>query len=64
MSIVQDKILTPEMKYTTQRNWSSTRNKSRSFFDQTTAIGTITIALFGYIVYQFVFPLIAKGILW
>lgn len=52
------------MKYTTQRNWSSSRNKSRVLLDQTTALGSVTVALFGYIVYHFIYPLIAKGLLW
>lgn len=57
-------IQIPEMKLTTQRNWSSNRSKSRSFFDQTTALGSVTVALFGYIVYHFIYPLISKGLLW
>jgi hypothetical protein len=52
------------MKYTTQRSLSSNRNKSRVLFDQTTALGSVTVALFGYIVYHFIYPLIAKGLLW
>jgi hypothetical protein len=37
--------------------------KSRFEIDQTAAIGGVTVALFGYILYHFIYPLIAKGLL-
>ncbi|GAB3568046.1 hypothetical protein GCM10027578_19990 [Spirosoma luteolum] len=54
------------MKHTAQRPWTSTRpsRKSRVFFDQTTALAGITIALFTYIVYHFIYPMASKGLLW
>ena len=37
--------------------------KSRADLGQTAALGGTTLALFAYIVYHFVYPLIAKGLL-
>ncbi|MBC3785180.1 hypothetical protein [Spirosoma utsteinense] len=54
------------MKHTVQRDWRVTRpsRKSRFNFDQTTALGGLTVALFTYIIYHFIYPLISKGLLW
>lgn len=54
------------MKHTAQRDWRVARpsRKTRFNLDQTTALGGLTVALFTYIVYHFVYPLIAKGLLW
>ncbi|WP_185155393.1 hypothetical protein [Rudanella paleaurantiibacter] len=41
----------------------STR-KMQTGMDQTMALGGLTFALFTYIVYHFVYPLISKGLLW
>jgi len=38
--------------------------KSRLVLDQTTALGGLTLALFTYILYHFIYPLISKGLLW
>ncbi|WP_170312648.1 hypothetical protein [Spirosoma agri] len=54
------------MKHTTQRDWRVSRpaRRSRVIFDQTTALGGLTVALFAYIIYHFVYPLVSKGLLW
>ncbi len=54
------------MKHTTQRNWRATRPPRRMqfHFDQTTVLGGLALALFIYIVCYFVYPLMAKGLLW
>ena len=54
------------MKHTAQRDWRVARSsrKNRFNLDQTTALGGLTVALFTYIVYHFIYPLIAKGLLW
>lgn len=54
------------MKHAVQRDWRVSRpaRKTRVAFDQTTGLGGLTVALFVYIVYHFVYPLIAKGLLW
>lgn len=55
-----------QMKHTTQRDWRVARpsRKTQFNFDQTTALGGLTVALFTYIVYHFIYPLISKGLLW
>ncbi|MCK8494116.1 MULTISPECIES: hypothetical protein [Spirosoma] len=54
------------MKPTAQRDWRVSRpsRKNRATFDQTSALGGLTLALFAYIVYHFIYPLISKGLLW
>ena len=54
------------MKHTAQRDWRVTRPSRRNQFnfDQTTALGGLTVALLVYIVYHFIYPLISKGLLW
>lgn len=54
------------MEHTAQRDWRVTRppRKTRFNTDQTTALGGLTVALFTYIVCHFIYPLIAKGLLW
>ena len=54
------------MKHTAHRDWRNSRTsyKNRVLFDQTTALGGLTLALFGYIVYYFIYPLMSKGLLW
>ncbi|MBO0932049.1 hypothetical protein [Fibrella aquatilis] len=49
----------------TQREWrlSQSPSKSRADLGQTAALGGTTVALFAYIVYHFVYPLVAKGLL-
>ena len=38
--------------------------KMQTSIDQTMVLGSITFALFTYILYHFVYPLISKGLLW
>ena len=54
------------MKHTAQREGRVPRpsRNSRSNADQTTAVSGLTVALFTYIVYHFIYPLISKGLLW
>lgn len=49
----------------TQREWRMSQSNSKSSADlgQTAALGGATLALFAYIIYHFVYPLIAKGLL-
>ncbi|WP_166690535.1 hypothetical protein [Fibrivirga algicola] len=49
----------------TQREWRMGQSNSKSSTDlgQTAALGGATVALFAYIVYHFIYPLIAKGLL-
>ncbi len=49
----------------TQRTWrmSQPAPKSQADLGQTIALGGASVALFAYIVYHFVYPLIAKGLL-
>jgi hypothetical protein len=42
---------------------ASTGRKARFELDQTTAMGGATVALFTYIVYHFIYPLVSKGLL-
>lgn len=48
-----------------QKDWRMNRStrKVRFELDQTTALGGVTVALFAYILYHFIYPLIAKGLL-
>lgn len=54
------------MKHTAQRDWRVSRpsRRSRITIDQTTALGGLTVGLFIYIIYHFIYPLVAKGLLW
>lgn len=49
----------------TQREWRMSQAKSKTSTDlgQTAALGGASVALFAYIVYHFIYPLIAKGLL-
>lgn len=49
----------------TQREWRMGQSapKTRTDLGQTAALGGITLALFAYIVYHFIYPLVAKGLL-
>lgn len=49
----------------TQREWrlGQAPSKSRADLGQTAALGATTVALFAYIAYHFLYPLIAKGLL-
>ena len=49
----------------TQRDWRMGQSspKSQSDLGQTVALGGASAALFAYIIYHFVYPLIAKGLL-
>lgn len=40
------------------------RQKMQTGIDQTMALGGITFALFTYILYHFIYPMISKGLLW
>lgn len=53
------------MKQTAQRDWRNDRQsrKTGGPFDYTTALGSLTVALFFYILYH-IYPLISKGLLW
>lgn len=48
-----------------QREWRVARpaRRMKVAFDESMALGGITVALFSYILYHFIYPLIAKGIL-
>jgi hypothetical protein len=52
------------MNYT-QREWrmSHPTPKTSADLGQTAALGGATLALFAYIVYHFIYPLVAKGLL-
>lgn len=54
------------MKQTVQRDTRTSRptRKAQGAFDQTTALGSLTVALLFYIVYHFIYPLLSKGLLW
>ena len=49
-----------------QREWKSNRpaRKVQQGVDQTIALGGLTLALFTYIIYHFIYPLVSKGLLW
>lgn len=47
----------------TVRTNRSTR-KAQTGIDQTMALGGLTFALFTYILYHFIYPMISKGLLW
>ncbi|MEZ0611521.1 hypothetical protein ACAW74_23620 [Fibrella sp. WM1] len=49
----------------TQREWRMGQSapKTRTDLGQTATLGGITLALFAYIVYHFIYPLVAKGLL-
>lgn len=49
----------------TQRDWrmSPSTPKTRTDLGQTATLGGLTLALFTYIVYHFIYPLVAKGLL-
>ena len=48
-----------------QKEWRVARpaRRMKVAIDETTALGGVTVALFTYILYHFIYPLIAKGIL-
>lgn len=47
----------------TVRNNRPTR-KLQTGIDQTMALGGLTLALFTYILYHFIYPMLSKGLLW
>lgn len=47
----------------TVRNNRSSR-KTHTGINQTMVIGGLTFALFTYIIYHFIYPMISKGLLW
>jgi hypothetical protein len=47
----------------TLRNTRS-NHKIQTGFDQTMALGGLTLALLTYILYHFIYPMISKGLLW
>lgn len=49
-----------------QREWRSSKSsrKIQQRVDQTMALGGLTLALFTYIIYHFIYPLVSKGLLW
>ncbi|QMW06120.1 hypothetical protein [Spirosoma foliorum] len=53
------------MKQVTNRTWQGSRpsRRERTGFDQTTALGSLAVALLAYIVYH-IYPLISNGLLW
>ncbi|WP_198174787.1 hypothetical protein [Spirosoma arboris] len=53
------------MKNIVQRDWRSNRpsRRDRTGFDQTTALGSLAVALLAYIIYH-IYPLVSKGLLW
>lgn len=66
VSVLSNSILLTNMKQTVQRDLRTSRpsRRNRVSFDQTTALGGLTMALFAYILYYFIYPMIAKGLLW
>lgn len=54
------------MKNLAQRDWRNHRSskKAAQGLDQTVALGGVTLALFTYILYHFIYPLLSKGLLW
>ena len=54
------------MKHAARRDWRVARpsRRNRFNFDQTTVLEGLTVVLFIYIVYYFIYPLISKGLLW
>ncbi|WP_198175227.1 hypothetical protein [Spirosoma telluris] len=53
------------MKNVAQRDWRNHRSsrRERAGFDQTTALGSLAVALLAYIIYH-IYPLVSKGLLW
>lgn len=53
------------MKHYAQKEWRLAKpaRRTKLAIDETTALGGVTLALFTYILYHFVYPLIAKGLL-
>ncbi|WP_461042130.1 hypothetical protein [Spirosoma harenae] len=53
------------MKSTAQRSWQFDQpaRKTKPAIDITTALGSLTVALLGYILYH-IYPLVSKGVLW
>jgi hypothetical protein len=54
------------MAYPTTKTLRTNRStrKTQNGLDQTVALGGLTLALFTYILYHFIYPLISKGLLW
>lgn len=55
------------MKDAVHRNWEglNTDKKSQKIsLDQATLLGGLTIVIFAYIIFRFIYPLIDKGVLW
>ncbi|GAA4454937.1 hypothetical protein GCM10023189_22110 [Nibrella saemangeumensis] len=53
------------MRNFAQKDWRLSRSAKKSSvdMDQTTALGGLSLALFGYILYHFIYPLIEKGLI-
>lgn len=48
-----------------QKEWRGAKpaRRMKVAIDETTALGGVTLVLFSYILYHFVYPLVAKGLL-
>lgn len=55
------------MKGIAQRSWkeiNSGKKSTKIEIDQATVLGSLTLLIFAYIIFRFIYPLIEKGILW
>lgn len=54
------------MRNVLPRDWRDSRSPRRIRFDldQISFLGILTVLIFVYIVFHFIYPMIAKGILW
>jgi len=48
----------------TSKTVRNNRSARKTGIDQTMALGGLTFALFTYIIYHFIYPMISKGLLW
>ncbi len=55
------------MKDVAQRNWKGInpgKKNSKLELDQATVLGSLTLLIFAYIIFRFIYPLVEKGVLW
>ncbi|GAB2777347.1 hypothetical protein GCM10027275_20480 [Rhabdobacter roseus] len=50
-----------------QRNWEGltpSKKSGRFALDQSTLLGGLSLLIFAYIIFRFIYPMISKGVLW
>lgn len=55
------------MKDAAQRSWKGInqgKKSSKLELDQATVLGSLTLLIFAYIIFRFIYPLVEKGVLW